>query len=43
MKEKILEAFKALGFEMEELEGMGYGFQYESVYSSSASPSRCLG
>lgn len=29
MKEKILEAFKALGFEMEELEGMGYGFQYE--------------
>lgn len=29
MKEKILEAFKALGFEMEEMEGMGYGFQYE--------------
>ena len=32
MKEKILEAFKALGFEMEELEGMGYGFQYEGKH-----------
>ena len=29
MKEKILEAFKALGFEMEELGGLGYGFEYE--------------
>ena len=29
MKEKILEAFKALGFEMEGLEGLGYGFEYE--------------
>lgn len=29
MKEKILEAFKALGFEMEDMEGLGYGFQYE--------------
>lgn len=32
MKEKILEAFKALGFEMEKLEGMGYGFQYEGKH-----------
>ena len=32
MKEKILEAFKALGFEMEELEGMGYGFEYEGKH-----------
>ena len=32
MKEKILEAFKALGFEMEELEGMGYGFDYEGKH-----------
>ena len=32
MKEKILDAFKALGFEMEELEGMGYGFQYEGKH-----------
>lgn len=29
MKEKILEAFKALGFKMEELEGLGYSFEYE--------------
>lgn len=29
MKEKIFEAFKALGFELEEVEGFGYGFQYE--------------
>ena len=29
MKEQILDAFKALGFEMEEMEGLGYGFQYE--------------
>ncbi len=29
MKEQILDAFKALGFEMEELEGFGYGFRYE--------------
>ena len=32
MKEKILEAFKDLGFEMEELEGMGYGFEYEGKH-----------
>lgn len=32
MKEKILEAFKALGFEMKELEGMGYGFEYEGKH-----------
>ena len=31
MKEKILEAFKALGFEMEYLE-IGYGFQYEGKH-----------
>lgn len=29
MKEKILDAFKALGFELEELEGFGYRFDYE--------------
>ena len=29
MKEKIFEAFKALGFELEEVEGFGYGFRYE--------------
>lgn len=32
MKDKILEAFKALGFEMEELEGIGYGFEYEGKH-----------
>ena len=32
MKEKILEAFKALGFEMEGLEGLGYGFEYEGKH-----------
>ena len=32
MKEKILEAFKELGFEMEELEGCGYGFEYEGKH-----------
>ena len=31
MKEKILEAFKALGFELEYLE-IGYGFQYEAKH-----------
>lgn len=29
MKEKILDTFKALGFEMKELEGFGYSFEYE--------------
>ena len=29
MKEKILEIFKALGFEMEEMEDLGYAFHYE--------------
>ena len=29
MKEKILETFKVMGFEMEDLEGLGYGFLYE--------------
>ena len=32
MKEKILEAFKTMGFAMEELEGMGYGFDYEGKH-----------
>ena len=32
MKEQILDAFKALGFEMEEMEGLGYGFQYEGKH-----------
>ena len=31
MKEEILEAFKALGFEVEDLE-IGYGFQYEGKH-----------
>ena len=31
MKEKILEAFKALGFELEEME-IGYGFLYEGKH-----------
>ena len=29
MKEKILETFKALGFKLEDLEKLGYGFEYE--------------
>ena len=29
MKEKILEAFKALGFKVEDLDGTAYGFHYE--------------
>lgn len=29
MKEKIFEAFKALGFKVEELDGTAYGFHYE--------------
>ena len=31
MKEKILEAFKDLGFKLEETEGMGYSFNYEGL------------
>ena len=31
MTEKILETFKSLGFELEDLEEIGYGFQYESI------------
>ena len=31
MKEKILEAFKDLGFKLEEEEGMGYCFNYEGL------------
>ena len=29
MKEKILEAFDYLGFKMDHMEGLGYGFEYE--------------
>ena len=32
MKEKILEALKALGFELEEMDGLGYDFQYEGKH-----------
>lgn len=32
MKEKILNAFKNLGFEMEDMEGLGYGFDYEGLH-----------
>ena len=31
MKEKILEAFRELGFKLEEEEGMGYRFHYEGL------------
>lgn len=31
MKEKILEAFRNLGFKLEEEEGMGYSFNYEGL------------
>lgn len=29
MKEKILETLRTMGFEVEEMEDLGYGFQYE--------------
>lgn len=32
MKEMILNAFKALGFELEELGELGYGFEYEGAH-----------
>lgn len=32
MKEKILNAFKNLGFEMEDMEGLAYGFDYEGLH-----------
>ncbi len=32
MKEKILNVFKNLGFEMESLENLGYGFEYEGIH-----------
>ena len=32
MKEKILDAFKALGFEMEDMDGLSYGFEYEGKH-----------
>lgn len=31
MKEKILEAFRDLGFKLEEMEDVGYGFTYEGL------------
>lgn len=32
MKEKILETLKAMGFELEDMEGFGYGFHYEGTH-----------
>lgn len=32
MKEKILEAFKELGFQLEDMEDLGYGFRYEGKH-----------
>lgn len=32
MKEKIFNAFKSLGFEMEDMEELGYGFDYEGLH-----------
>ena len=31
MKEQILNTFAAMGFLLEEMEGFGYGFQYEGI------------
>ena len=31
MKEQILNVFTTLGFQLEEMEGFGYGFQYEGI------------
>ena len=31
MKEKILNVFETLGFQLEEMEGFGYGFRYEGI------------
>lgn len=31
MKEQILNTFAAMGFQMEEMEGFGYGFRYEGI------------
>lgn len=31
MKEQILKVFATLGFQLEEMEGFGYGFQYEGI------------
>lgn len=31
MKEKILNALRELGFELEEMENFGYGFRYEGI------------
>lgn len=31
MKEQILNTFETLGFQLEEMEGFGYGFQYEGI------------
>ncbi len=31
MKEQILNTFAAMGFQLEEIEGFGYGFHYEGI------------
>lgn len=31
MKEKILNTFATMGFQLEEMEGFGYGFRYEGI------------
>ena len=31
MKEQILNTFAAMGFQLEEMEGFGYGFRYEGI------------
>ena len=31
MKEQILNVFETLGFQLEEMEGFGYGFRYEGI------------
>lgn len=31
MKEKILETLRMMGFEVEEMEGLGFGFRYEGI------------
>ncbi len=31
MKEQILNAFATMGFQLDEMEGLGYGFRYEGI------------
>lgn len=31
MKEQILNTFATMGFQLEEMEGFGYGFRYEGI------------